>query len=172
MLSMEQALELLKDGARRQWLIADWGWYNKERGNGGVYIGLVRADKAEKYVKHASWNVSKGDGLTGFTMWWDEGVEHTEYNYSPISDDSWPLVIHRDFYGLEEMQYDLLEEFRHFHNLWHDRKTDNYYKIKSNGDKQRVVFRDDNGALLVDTASLRQFCAARNTSHLKKTLAV
>lgn len=162
MLSMDEALKLLEDGERRQWLIADWGWYIKEKGNGGVYIGLLRPGMKEQCLKNASWDVSKGDGLTGFTMWWEEGVEHTEYNYAPADGDSWPLVIHREFHGLAEDQYDLLEEFRLYHNLWHDRKTDNYYKIKDNGDKQRVVYRDKDGAMLVDTASLRQFCAARD----------
>ena len=129
--------------------------------SGGVYIGLVRAEKAAKCLKSASWDVSKGDSLTGFSMWWDDGLEKTEYSYAPVEADSWPLVVHRDFYGLEETQYDLIEEFRHFHNLWHDRKNDNYYKIKDDGDRQKVVFRNSSNALLVDTAILRQFCAAR-----------
>ena len=76
----------------------------------------------QQCLKNASWDVSKGDGLTGFTMWWEEGVEHAEYSYAPADGDSWPLVIHREFHGLAEEQYDLLEEFRLYHNLWHDRK--------------------------------------------------
>lgn len=158
---MDEALDLLRDGERRQWLIADWSWHISGRGNGGVYIGLVRGDTAKTCIDDASWTVSKGNALTGFSMWREDGEERTEYSYAPVSSESWPLVIHRDFQGMEQDQYDLLEEFRLFHNLWHDRKTDNYFKILEDGTKQKVVFRDDYGAMLVDTAALRKFCAAR-----------
>jgi hypothetical protein len=161
MLTMNEALKLLRDGERRQWLIADWSWHISGSGNGGVYIGLVRGDTADNCLDDASWTVSKGDGLTGFSMWWEDGEERTKYSYDPASGESWPLVIHRNFHGLEQDQFDLLEEFRLFHNLWHDRKTDNYFKVLADGTKQKVVFRDSSGAMLVDTAAIRKFCAAR-----------
>lgn len=161
MLTMDEALKLLRDGEQRQWLIADWDWHNSGSGNGGVYIGLVRGGTADKCLDDASWTVSKGDGLTGFSTWWEDGEERTEYSYDPASGESWPLVIHRGFHGLEQDQFDLLEEFRLFHNLWHDRRTDNYFKILEDGTKQKVVFRDSSGAMLVDTTAIRKFCAAR-----------
>lgn len=161
MLSMDEALVLLRDGERRQWLIADWSWRESGRGNGGVYIGLVRGNTSETCLDDSSWTVSKGDGLTGFSMWWEDGEERTEYSYAPASRESWPLVIHRNFHGLEQDQYDLLEEFRLFHNLWHDRKTDNYFKILDDGTKRKLVFRDSSGAMLVDTVAIRQFCGVR-----------
>lgn len=161
MLTMDEALKLLRDGERRQWLIADWGWDISGSGNGGVYIGLVRGNTADNCLDDASWTVSKGDGLTGFSRWWEDGEERMEYSYEPASGESWPLVIYRDFHGLELDQFDLLEEFRLFHNLWHDRKTDNYFKVLPDGTKQKVVFRDSSGAMLVDTAAIRKFCAAR-----------
>lgn len=160
MLTMDEALKLLRDGERRQWLIADWSWHIG-CGNGGVYIGLVRGSTAESCLDDASWTVSKGDGLTGFSMWWEDGQERSQYAYEPASGESWPLIIHRDFHGLEQDQYDLLEEFRLFHNLWHDRRTDNYFKVLRDGTKQKVVFRDSSGAMLVDTAAIRKYCAAR-----------
>jgi len=172
MLKMTEALNLLRDGERRQWLIADWGWHISDQGHGGVYIGLIRTDACEACLEDVTWTVSKGDGLTGFSLWWENGEERTEYAYEPASGDSWPLVIHRNFHGLEADQYDLLEEFRLFHNLWHDRGTDNYYKILDDGTKQRVVFRDSSDAVLVDTASLRQFCAARDLKILLQVDAV
>jgi hypothetical protein len=172
MLTMDEALELLRDGERRQWLIADWSWHISNRGNGGVYIGLIRDEKSEACLEDASWTVSKGDGLTGFSMWCEEGEERTEYTYDPVSKDSWPLVIHRNFYGLEQDQYDLLEEFRLFHNLWHDRKTDNYYKILEDGEKRKIVYRDSSGAMLVDTAAIRQFCGVRGLKVLLQVDAV
>jgi hypothetical protein len=162
MLGMEEALELLREGERRQWLIADWAWSTEKKGNGGVYIGLIRDDQLEGCLDDSSWSVSKGDVLTGFSIWQEDGEERVEYVYAPVSCESWPLIIHRNFHGLAPDQYDLLEEFRDFHNLWHDLKTDNYYRITDDGTKQKVVFRDDLGAILVDTVALRQWCGARN----------
>ena len=117
MLSIDEALKLLEDGERRQWLVADWGWYSEDNGHGGVYIGLIQPDMEEQCLKNASWDVSKGDSLIGFTKSWDEGAEHIEYNYALMDYDSWPLIIYREFHGLAENQYDLSEEFRLYHNL-------------------------------------------------------
>lgn len=161
MLTMDEALQLLRDGEQRQWLIADWDWSVNGSGNGGVYIGLVRGNMADNCLDDASWTVRKGGELTGFSTWREDGEERTEYSYNPASGESWPLVIHRYFHGLEQDQLDLLEEFRLFHNLWHDRGTDNYFKIQEDGTKQKIVFRDSSGALLVDTVALRKYCAAR-----------
>jgi len=58
MMTMDEALDLLRDGERRQWLIADWSWHISGRGNGGVYIGLVRGDTAETCIDDSSWTVS------------------------------------------------------------------------------------------------------------------
>lgn len=162
MLDMEQALQLLRDGERRRWLIADWSWRTEDNDNGGVYIGLVRSEEADKCLESSSWEVSKGDQLVGFTTWREDGVEQVEYGYAPVSSGSWPLVVHRDFHGLAERQFDVIEEFRHFHNLWHDRQSDEYLRIKDDATCERAVFRNDTGALLVDTALLRKFCAARD----------
>lgn len=114
MLTIDEALKLLRDGERRRWLIADWSWYIDGQGNGAVYIGLVRGDTAATCLNDASWTVSKGDSLTGFSTYWENGEERTEYSYAPVSSESWPLVIYRDFHGIIEDQYDLLEEFRFF----------------------------------------------------------
>ena len=161
MLTMDQALELLRDGERRQWLVADWRWHITDRGNGGVYIALIRDEASDTCLDSVSWDVTSGHGLTGFSIRWQDGEERTEYTYDPVSAKSWPLVIHRNFHGLAPDQVDLLEEFRHFHNLWHDRNTDNYYKVLDDGERKKVVYRDPQGALVVDTATLRRFCGAR-----------
>jgi hypothetical protein len=169
---MDEALEMLREGERRQWLIADWSWHISNRGHGGVYIGLIRDEKSQGSLEDPGWTVRKGDCLTGFSKWWENGEERTEYGYEPVSGDSWPLVIHRNFYGLAQDQYDLLEEFRLFHNLWHDRKTDDYYKIIEDGEKRKIVFRDPSGAMFVDTAAIRQFCGARGLKVLLQVDAV
>ena len=162
MILLDDALRLLREAETRQWLIASWDWHSSGKGNGGMYIGLIQPDMKEKALSHLSWDVYKGKELTGFSTWSDEDGDHAEYGYAPAHGYSWPLIIHRNFYDLAEEQCDLLEEFRLYHNLWHDRKTDNYYKVKDNGYKQKIVFRDKQGAILVDAVSLRQFCAARD----------
>ncbi len=84
MLTMDEALKLLRDGEQKQWLIAEWSWHISGSGNGGVYLGLVRGDIAEKFLDDATWNVMKGDGLTNFSIRWEDGEKQTEYSYDPI----------------------------------------------------------------------------------------
>ena len=161
MLTIDEALELLRDGEQRQCLIADWTWNTSGSGKGSIYIDLVRGNAAEKCLDDASWTVCRDGGLTGFSTRWENTKERTEYSYKPASGESWPLIIHYNFHGLRQGQFDLLEEFRSFHNLWHDRKTDEYFKILDDGSEQKIVYRDLAGAIRVDTVALRKFCAAR-----------
>ena len=80
MLTMDEALQILCEGERSQWLIADWSWHIRGSGNGGVDLGLVRGDIIENCLDDASWTVSKGDGIAGFSTRWEDGEKRTKYS--------------------------------------------------------------------------------------------
>lgn len=55
-----------------------------------------------------------------------------------------PLVFIRNFLNIKESYIEILEEFRLFHNLFYDKKTDNYYKIYENGSEEEVIVKKEN----------------------------
>ena len=60
------------------------------------------------------------------------GVEEDMYGVEP-------LVISRRFSGMKEGYLEISEEFRLFHNLYHDKETNTYIKIDDAGNETTVA---------------------------------
>ena len=71
-----------------------------------------------------------------------------------------PLIIRRSFGEIKEDYYEISEEFRHFHDLYHDRKTDKYIKIDDAGNEETVaiVTHDE---VQIRLKEIRQFLAIK-----------
>ncbi len=71
-----------------------------------------------------------------------------------------PLIIRRSFGGIKEDYYEISEEFRHFHDLYHDKKTDKYIKIDNAGNEETVAIVTDD-EVQVRLKEIRQFLAIK-----------
>ncbi|MYK16950.1 hypothetical protein F4055_02115 [Candidatus Poribacteria bacterium] len=71
-----------------------------------------------------------------------------------------PLIICRSFGGIREDYNEISEEFRHFHNLYHDRKTDKYIKIDDAGNETMVAIVKPN-EVQIRLKEIRQFLAIK-----------
>ena len=71
-----------------------------------------------------------------------------------------PLVIDRQFSGMKENYFEISEEFRLFHNLYHDRKTDTYIKIDDAGNETTVVIITPD-EVQIRLKEIRQFLAIK-----------
>jgi hypothetical protein len=141
----------------------DWvTLYAYESGNSGnkcYFCAFVPRNHVSKALSHDSWDLMIDQGLPGFTQSYISGKTKTRYDRfgsTPIE----PLIFHRSFHGLKPEQFDLLEEFRHFHNLYHDRRNDRYIYIDDRGEEDVVV---EASAKLVRAKMryIRQFMAVR-----------
>lgn len=71
-----------------------------------------------------------------------------------------PLLIGRRFSGMKENYFEISEEFRLFHNLHHDRRTDTYIKIDDAGNEEKVaVVKPDE--VQIRLREIRQFLAVK-----------
>ena len=71
-----------------------------------------------------------------------------------------PLIISRRFGGMREKNIEISEEFRLFHNLHHDRKTDTYIKIDDVGNEETVaIVKPDE--VQIRLKEIRQFLAVK-----------
>jgi len=136
--------------------------YSYESGKTGgrcFYSALIPRSRARKAMKNDSWELMIGNGLPGFSQGYEGDTVITRYDRFGFSQVE-PLVFVRDFHGLKPKQFDLLEEFRHFHNLYHDRKNDRYIAVDDRGEDEIVVEVSDT-RVRVKTRFVKQFIAAR-----------
>ena len=101
---------------------------------------------------------------------WPEPTAYRSDRESPIKYFRWgvdqdmygsePLVIARQFSKMKEDYIEISEEFRLFHNLYHDRKTDTYIKIDDAGNEETVVVVKSD-EVQIRLKEIRQFLAIK-----------
>jgi len=129
----------------------------------GIYCALVPSDRVEEVLSTLTWDLSHGGGVPGSAVYHDDGNERIEYLRFGDDDGIEPLVIDRVFHGMREDYKEISEEFRLFHRLYHDRKTDRYLKFDDDGSETVVAVVEDD-RVLIRVKEIRQFLAIRDGS--------
>jgi hypothetical protein len=127
----------------------------------GIYCALVPSDRVDEVLSTLTWDLSHGGGVPGSAVYHDDGDERVEYLRFGDDDGIEPLVIDRVFHGMREDYKEISEEFRLFHRLYHDRKTDRYLKFDDDGSETVVVVVEDD-RVLIRVKEIRQFLAIRD----------
>ncbi len=81
-----------------------------------IFSDLIPPDQIEQVLSEANVGIRYGT---------ENGIEE--------------LIIPRCFGGIRENYNEISEEFRLFHDLYHDRKTDTYIKIDDAGNEERIA---------------------------------
>ena len=129
-----------------------------------IFSGLLPCDQVEKIFsdeQHISDGVESvwvepmaycppGENDVRYFRW---GIDENIYG-------SEPLVIGRQFSEIKESYFEISEEFRLFHNLYHDRKTDTYIKIDDAGNETTVAIVESN-KVQIRLKEIRQFLAVK-----------
>ncbi len=121
------------------------------------YCALARPEVLERCLADTSWDLLIGHGMPGFSSYGDG-----RYEYHRFGDDDGvePFIIDRDFHGLKPSYLELSEEFRHFHNLYEDRKKGVFIALDDSGDDVEVV-RMTPKKVQVRAKYLKDYLAAR-----------
>lgn len=130
-----------------------------EEGSRWAYSALIRPEEAAASLDDSSCDLSPNAGAPGFSQSYEGGETKTTYERFG-SAGAEPIVHIRAFSDLKPRQIELSEEFRHFHNLYHDRHNDRYIQITEAGD-EIVVAEIEPDRVRVRTRHLRQYLAAR-----------
>lgn len=126
----------------------------------GIYCALIPSDQIERVLSDSSWDLSHGQGMPGSIKYHEGGQERVEYLRFGNDDGIEPLVIDRDFHGMRDDYMELCEEFRFFHQLYHDRKQNQYVKIDDDGNENLVAIIEAN-RIQIRLKELRQFLAIK-----------
>lgn len=124
------------------------------------FCAMTPKDHLEKVMAHDSSDLMINHGFPGFTKSFESGETITRYDRftsAPIE----PIVYVRSFHDLKPLQIDISEEFRHFHDLYHDRRNDRYIQMDERGEDV-VVVEVTATQVRAKTRYVRQFLGARN----------
>ena len=98
--------------------------YSREEPRNGfhTYCFLLPQESAEKFLKELGWTHRSGDFRPRLECVWESGEKIREVYYLSNGTDSGAqaLVHSRHFWGLRSALSEVSEEFRLFHNLYHD----------------------------------------------------
>jgi len=111
-------------------------------------------------LKKATWDLSIGKGMPGAVTYWKDDRKYVDY--LRFGDDNCiePLILHRSFYSLRKPYLEISEEFRTFHNLFHDLKSNHFYKFDESGNEILVAVIKEN-SVQIRLLEIRQFIAVR-----------
>lgn len=132
----------------------------KGRSDHGIYCALIPNAEVESSLSDPCWDLQHGGGLPGANGYrGKDGKGEVDYlRYGELRCE--PLVIDRYFHGMRPDYVEITEEFRHFHRLYHDRKTDQFIKISDDGSEHWVATIEP-GVVKIRLKELRQFLAIK-----------
>ena len=98
---------------------------------------LVPSRDAPDAIKTPNWHSVRR--FPGPVSRWENGDEHVKYHRFGNDDGLEPLLLVREFHDLKEPYVEVSEEFRLFHNLYHEQEHQRYIKIDDAGQETVVV---------------------------------
>ena len=159
-LSQKKELEYLRRELKATDMVTVYRSDRGEQFHRGIFCALIPSDQIEQALSNSSWDLSHGGGIPGTS---DRFIdEEWKVEYLRYGDDSGvePLVIDREYHGIRDDYKEISEEFRLFHKLYHDRKSDEYLKIDDAGNETRVaVVKPD--CVQIRLKEIRQFLAVK-----------
>ena len=133
---------------------------NHDKSDHGIYCALVPNAKLEESLSDLCWDLCHGDGLPGACQYSGENGKDS-VAYLRFGDrHAEPLVIDRVFHGMRPDYVEISEEFRFFHRLYHDRKTNQFIKINDDGTEHLVAVIEP-GLVKIRLKEIRQFLAIK-----------
>ncbi|OXB92611.1 hypothetical protein [Parageobacillus galactosidasius] len=144
---------------QEQWITV----YSSHRGDWGAtyfFSALIPNSKIEESLNNESWDLHIGDGMPGFSVSYTNGVKQVKYHRFGDDDGIEPLILYRQFHGIKNDYVEVSEEFRLFHNLYHDTVNNKFIKIDDSGNEEDVIlFEEDR--VQIKLKYLKQFLAIK-----------
>ena len=116
---------------------------------------LIPASKAKEQLETDTYDIYY-PLLPGNTVY---GTREIKYHRWGNDSNAEPLVIKRDYYGLEEDNIEIVEEFRLLFNLYYDSKSKEYKDLRN---KTQVIKIHDGNLVEIHKRYLKSFLAVKN----------
>lgn len=136
------------------------GGYKHHTENLNFFSAFIPSNRKQKVLQNFGWDILTGYEHPDIRIYNENGVEKVEYFPINQPDSIFPLVIARNFYGLRPDYLEILEEFRLFHNLYHDTRNNVFIKFTESGDEEEII-RIRPKHVDIRLKALKQFLAFR-----------
>lgn len=151
---------------REPWIEA-YLWQEEDTGTVELFSAFVPTKVSKSILRDVAWDVSPGEGLSieqmTYTLGQNGRRETRKYLRYGNEREIQPLVILRQFSGIKPESVEVLEEFRLFHNLYHDPETNRYIKINSSADDEDII-RLGKDSVEIRTDALIEFLQAKKVN--------
>ena len=129
-----------------------------------IFSALIPPDQIEYILSNGHMSSGDPENMNGMpAAYCPSGESEIKYFRWGVDEDMYgaePLVIKRRFSGMEENYIEILEEFRLFHNLYHEKETNTYIKIDDAGNKNKIaIVKPDE--VQIRYQEIRQFLAIK-----------
>ena len=159
-LSQEKTLEYLRRELKPTDMVTVYQSNDGEDSRKYIFCALIPFDQIEWASFKRTWHPLPARDVPGISEDFIDGKRDLKYLRYANDRGIEPLVIFRDFYGHNATCMEISEEFRLFHNLYHNRKTDEYIKIDDEGKETKVVVVKSD-RIQIRLKEIRQFLAVK-----------
>lgn len=130
-----------------------------------IFCMLIQPDHVEQMLSDTRIdNIESLNGMPdAITNYTSDGEQQAKYLRFDTEDGFEQLIFNRTFGGIKKEYIEISEEFRHIHDLYHDRKTDKYIKIDDAGNEETIVIVSEN-EVQIRHKEIRQFLAVKEMS--------
>ncbi|MFZ5812067.1 MAG: hypothetical protein ACOY4F_08505 [Thermodesulfobacteriota bacterium] len=126
----------------------------------GIFCALIPSNQINSSLSQICWDFFPDDGYPGSIEYYKDNEKIVEYFRFGNTSGTEPLTLTRAFYGIRPDYIEISEEFRLFHRLYQDNKTNEYIKIDDDG-KEELVAIVKADRVQIKLKMIRQFLAIK-----------
>lgn len=125
--------------------------------NRGIHSFLLPLKMKDKALSDFSWDMQSTDGKPDSCIYGDGTAEYLRFGNDKGYE---PLLIERDFNSFKDNYIEICEEFRLFHNLYHDTVNSQFIKIDNVG-RSDIIATLKQDEIKIKVLELKQFLAIK-----------
>lgn len=127
-----------------------------------IDCALVPNSTVEQCLTKATYDLRPDGGKPEASCYYGKnGEKKVVYHRFGNNEGFEPLIISRSFYNLKQDYLEISEEFRLFHNLFHDKDTDQYFKLDDSGNEALIAIIEPH-RVRIRLLEIRQFLAIKD----------
>jgi len=159
-LSQVQTVQHMQRNIKLNEMLTVYQAYTEEYRKHYIYCVLIPSAHIKESLSVSTWDMEFSQDMPSGMISNKGGREVHEYLRYGVENGVEPLIIGRSFHRLRDDYREISEEFRLFHNLYHERKTDQYIKIDEDGNEEIVAVIEPNH-VQIRLKEIRQFLAIK-----------
>ena len=159
-LSQVQTLQNMQRDLKWNEMLTVYQAYTEEYSKHYIYCALIPSAHIEESLSVSTWDMEFSQCMPSGMISNKGGREVREYLRYGVDNGVEPLIIDRSFHRLRDDYREISEEFRLFHDLYHDKKTDQYIKIDEDGNEEVIALIKPNH-VQIRLKEIRQFLAIK-----------